>query len=100
MRLMFRVLCVSLLSILLMAPALRGDDKKDPLEAVKALAGTWVPEKPMDGHPGGEINFKVTSAGTVVQETMFPGSEHEMVNMYHMDGDNFLVTHYCAMGVQ
>ena len=42
------------------------------------------------------IEFRVTSAGSVVQETMFPGSDHEMVNMYSVDGDKLLMTHYCA----
>jgi len=33
-------------------------------------------------------------------ETMGAGSEHEMVNMYHMDGDDLVLTHYCAGGNQ
>jgi len=70
------------------------------LDCLKKLAGTWTSEKPgPDGKPM-VIEFKVTAAGTAVQETMFPGSAHEMVNMYAMDGDRLLVTHYCAMGVQ
>ena len=35
--------------------------------------------------------FLVTSAGSVVQETMFPGSDHEMVNMYHAGPSFYLL---------
>jgi hypothetical protein len=35
-----------------------------------------------------------------VQETLFKGHEHEMVSMYHMDGDRLMHTHYCAAGNQ
>lgn len=52
--------------------------------------GAWVPRG----------TFTVSSAGTAVREVMFPGSEHEMTNMYTMDGDAVLMTHYCAMGNQ
>ena len=33
-------------------------------------------------------------------ETLFPESEHEMVTVYHQDGDDLVLTHYCAMGNQ
>jgi len=44
------------------------------------------------------MEFKVSSAGSNVVETMFPGTAHEMTNVYIMDGDNLLVTHYSAGG--
>jgi hypothetical protein len=31
---------------------------------------------------------------------MFPGSPSEMTNLYHMDGSEAVVTHYCAAGNQ
>ena len=40
--------------------------------------------------------YKVTAAGSAVMETFFPGSDHEMVSMYHVDGDDLRVAHYCA----
>ena len=33
-------------------------------------------------------------------ETLFPGTAHEMVTMYHLDGDKLMLTHYCAAGNQ
>ena len=44
--------------------------------------------------------FKVTGAGSAVHETIFPGSPHEMVTMYHLDGKDLVLTHYCAAGNQ
>lgn len=68
------------------------------LDAVKSLEGTWS----MPGPDGQEqvAEFRVTSGGSAVRELMFPGAEHEMTNMYHLDGDALLVTHYCAGGNQ
>ena len=33
-------------------------------------------------------------------ETLFPGTPHEMVTMYHLDGSDLVLTHYCAAGNQ
>jgi hypothetical protein len=38
-----------------------------------------------DGSPASVV-YKVTSAGKTVMETLGPGTDHEMVSMYHMDG--------------
>ena len=86
------------------APAPAKDEKAvaaahDAMDSLKALSGTsWTKTGP-DGKPS-EIGFKVTANGSVVVETMFPGTKYEMVNTYHMDNDRLLVTHYCAEGVQ
>jgi hypothetical protein len=29
-------------------------------------------------------------------ETMFVGQPHEMINMYSVDGDSLIATHYCS----
>jgi hypothetical protein len=81
-----------------------GDDKKDSpaaeqFEALKRLSGTWESDKSEDGKPQSVV-FRTTSGGSMVMETMFPGSKHEMVNTYHLDGDKLMATHYCAMGNQ
>lgn len=74
--------------------------RAEALAALKSLAGTWVSEKP--GHDGKPmtLDFKVIAGGSVIHETMFPGNPHEMVNTYHLDGDDLIVTHYCAQGIQ
>jgi hypothetical protein len=71
-------------------------------DRLKALAGEWVGTA---GPPGGEkraavVSYRVTAAGSAVVETLFPGTPHEMVTVYHLDGGDLLLTHYCAAGNQ
>src|SRR5262245_21108958 len=75
--------------------------KNDSLERLKKLAGEWVATD-KDGKATDKVMtvFKVTSAGSAVQETIHPGSDHEMVTVYHLDGKDLVLTHYCALGNQ
>jgi hypothetical protein len=66
---------------------------------IKGLAGKWS-VKGSDANMKGEIDFAVSSNGSIVRETMFPGTPHEMTNVYHLDGPSVVMTHYCAMGNQ
>lgn len=68
-----------------------------PIDAIKALAGKWEGKTE---HGPAQIEYKVSSNGSVVVETMFPGTQHEMTNVYAMDGDRLVMTHYCAAGSQ
>ncbi len=70
-------------------------------ESLKKLAGEWV-EVGKDGTPTEKVvsSIRVTSAGSAIEETLFPGGDHEMVTMYFLDGDRLLLTHYCALGNQ
>ena len=65
--------------------------------SVSALEGNWRVES---GGPAGAIEFRITSGGSVVCETMFPGTDSEMTNMYSLDGNSLVMTHYCAIGNQ
>lgn len=69
------------------------------LERIKKLEGDWdlVSE---DGTRSPGLVIRVTAAGSSVREIMFPGSGHEMTNMYHADGGTIMMTHYCAAGNQ
>jgi hypothetical protein len=71
------------------------------LDKIKKLVGTWVAADEK-GQPTDHVVsvFKVTAAGSAVQETIMPGSGHEMVSMYHQDGKDVVMTHYCALGNQ
>jgi hypothetical protein len=42
----------------------------------------------------------MASAGSIVIEELFPGTEHEMMTVYHMDGEDLVATHYCSAGNQ
>lgn len=48
----------------------------------------------------GNVRYRVASGGTVVEETLMPGTPHEMISLYHLDGDELLMTHYCSSGNQ
>jgi hypothetical protein len=72
------------------------------LELFKQLAGEWVgTAKPnMKGGDAVHVIYKVTAGGSAVVETMFPGTDHEMVTVIHRDGNDLLLTHYCMLGNQ
>jgi hypothetical protein len=71
------------------------------LERIKKLAGTWVMAD-KDGKPTDQVVsvIKVTAGGSAVQETIFPGQPQEMVSVYHTDGSDLVMTHYCMLGNQ
>jgi hypothetical protein len=67
------------------------------LEKLKALAGDWVEVEPKMGPAGGVASsYRVTGAGSAVVSTLAPGTPHEMVSVYHRDGSDLVMTHYCA----
>lgn len=76
-------------------------------EKLKQLAGEWIAavDATAEKNPPADAAlplcvYRLTSAGSVVQESLFPGTPHEMVTMYHLDGPDLVLTHYCALGNQ
>ena len=78
-------------------------------ERLKALAGTWEGSASGDGAEAapeadatGTVvhEFEVTASGHVLMERMGPDTDYEMVNMYHLDGSDLVLTHYCSGGNQ
>lgn len=67
------------------------------LGALQSLEGRW---EGASGDMQLEHEFHVTSGGSVVRELMFPGTPHEMTNMYSLDGNTIVMTHYCGEGNQ
>lgn len=78
--------------------AATAQDKQATIDRIKLLQGTWN-IKDSAGQADGKTTFTVGD-GNTVREVMFPGTTHEMTNMYHMDGSSIVCTHYCAMGNQ
>jgi hypothetical protein len=75
------------------------------LEKLKSLEGHWAgpavwDEKGQKGSVQFEVSYKVTSAGRTVLETMMPGTPGEMVTVYHLDGEDLVLVHYCTSGNQ
>jgi len=75
-------------------------DGKAALARLKALAGEWRGHVVTEDGPPAEVVYSLTAGGSTVTEKLFPGTAHEMVTMYHLDGHDLVLTHYCAMGNQ
>jgi len=76
-------------------------DGRAALERLKQLAGEWRGQASAgkDGMPTSVV-YAVTAGGSTVTERLFPGTDHEMLTVYHLDGDQLVLTHYCAMANQ
>lgn len=69
------------------------------LETLKSLVGNWKGTD-KDGNPV-SISYKLVSDGKALMETLGMGELKEnMVTIYHLDGDQLMLTHYCSMGNQ
>lgn len=95
---------LAVVGLAMMSPSPRAEDEPAPgveakavLERLKALAGTWTF---VGGEEDARVVYRVTAAGSAVMEDQFPDSAHEMVSIYHLDGDDLVMTHYCAAGNQ
>lgn len=104
---MSRLLFAFLMAFAATAQAERtADPEPDALAAkafvkFRALAGSWVDTSGTSAGKGQvAVTYRITGGGSAVVETLFPGSEHEMLSVYTREGDDIVMTHYCAMGNQ
>jgi hypothetical protein len=68
-------------------------------QRLAALHGDWFDAAaPAASDP--VVTYRVTGAGSAVVETLFPGQAEEMVTVYHRDGEQLVLTHYCSGGNQ
>ena len=72
------------------------------LERLKTLVGDWQKVDSKDGAGKNAIAFRyrLTAGGSAVAETILPDSNMEMLSVYHTDGDQLVMTHYCCAGNQ
>ncbi len=65
------------------------------------LQGEWLDTTGSFGAPDVvQATWRLTGGGSAVVETLFPGTPDEMVTVYHKDGHDLVLTHYCAAGNQ
>jgi hypothetical protein len=77
------------------SPAVQG------FERLKALEGEWIDVDGIFGKKGAvAVTYKVTGAGHTVVETFPVNTPHEMVTLYHLDGADLVLTHYCTSNTQ
>ena len=72
------------------------------LERLKSLTGIWKgtsAEEDGTKHDA-NVEYSVTSNGSVVVEKLFSGTPHEMISVYHDVNGKLSMTHYCAIGNQ
>ena len=105
-----KILAVSLLSLPFLSACVASQGSVAPtdpkaatqaFETLQSFAGKWhgtatigTLQTPVD------LSYEIVSAGSTVMERLFIGTPHEMVTMYHRDGDRLVLTHYCAAGNQ
>jgi hypothetical protein len=67
-------------------------------ERMKALVGVWEGTSNMSKE--GEkvrVEYRLSSGGSSVVETLFPGTPQEMVSVYFDNKGHLTMTHYCAL---
>jgi hypothetical protein len=67
-------------------------------ERMKELAGVWEATSNMTKE--GErvrVEYRLSSGGSSMVETLFPGTPHEMVSVYFDNKGKLTMTHYCAL---
>jgi hypothetical protein len=94
------VLCLALFA---QAPSTAAEGRAESaFEQLKTLAGSWEGTAgPEDGEGFAvQHRFQVTAGGSVVLETLFAGSDHEMLNVYRLEDGELVLTHFCDSGNQ
>jgi hypothetical protein len=81
-------------------PAAGSLTSRQAFDRLKSLAGEWQGTAMAKDGPPATVRYEVVSAGHAVMERLFPGTEHEMLSLYYLEGDQLVMTHYCAMGNQ
>ena len=78
-------------------------DAASAMAFLASTAGEWQ-SGPQHEHggpaPAGNrnvVSVKTKAAGSAVVNTYAAGTPGEMETIYHMDGDQLLLTHYCAL---
>ena len=77
------------------APGAKGDDNP-ALARLKSMAGEWKGTAP-DGKTV-KLTTRVASGGSAVVEQM--DMHGDMITVYHADGPDLMLTHYCGIGNQ
>ncbi len=101
---------IALVSLTLSAVAKAGESAKmhvppaasAELAQIKSLAGRWsgTSQEVNGASQPARVEYRVTSGGSAVVETLFAGTDHEMVSVYHDRNGKLDITHYCILGNQ
>ena len=97
---------VALIGILLFTASMAVADHHDmpqiktstAFDKMKQLVGTWKGTGGDMGDGSVEVQYHLSSGGSAVVETLFPGTPHEMTTVYYDEGGKLAMTHYCVLG--
>ena len=70
-------------------------------EMIKGLQGNWEGTVKEDGAKEDQkasVNYRITSNGSAVVETIFMGTPMEMTSIYFEKDGKLMMTHYCSIG--
>jgi hypothetical protein len=82
----------------LTAPSISQSKAAPGFEKLSSLVGEWRGEDSRGGKL--KVSYELIANGTSLIETLRPEKEPNMVTIYHLDGDNLMMTHYCSMNNQ
>ena len=86
--------------ILAAAPAAAPTPAAAALEKLRSLAGEWSGTYEWSGAQTGggtmDVRYSVTGRGSAVLETLIQEGEPTMTSIYHLDGADLRMTHYCG----
>lgn len=63
-------------------------------DKMKSLVGSWEATSPKGIQ---NAQFQLIADGSVLMNRLSGGMPHDMHTMFHMNGSEFMLTHYCAM---
>ena len=79
-------------------------DAASAMAFLTTTSGDWVSGSAQHEHGGAApagsrpvVSVKTKAAGSAVVHTYAQGTPGEMETVFHMDGDQLLLTHYCAL---
>jgi hypothetical protein len=76
-------------------------DAQSAMAFLTSTSGTWGSGSAQHEHgatPGrAAVSVRTKAAGSAVVHTYGAGTPNEMETIFHMDGDQLLLTHYCAL---
>src|SRR5215469_14422513 len=95
---------LGLVGMLLLCAATPADTQEDAgprmFERMKALGGEWEGTFEWShGRTGSgplRVTYSLTGAGSALVETILQGGVPTMTTVYHLDGSDLRMTHYCA----
>jgi hypothetical protein len=90
------VLLLALGASSLHAAEAKAPDASAAFTQLTALVGQWEGHITTPDGPPGAVRYELTAGGSAIEETLFPGSPHEMLTVYHREGEDLVLTHYCA----